>query len=87
MNRQRKLNERERMAYATIARLEAERERLQARIAELEQLSVTSVLLDVVPGLDGMGEEIFATSVDQVRKVFTQLYERIENLEAQACKR
>jgi len=44
--------------------------------------AVTSIMLDVVPGADGEGVEIFAkTSADVVRKL-TEMGQRIEELES-----
>lgn len=56
------------------------------RIAELERLAVTNILLDVVPGEDGMGTEIYAKSIDDVTGLLTALGEKIESLEAALAK-
>ena len=42
---------------------------------------VTKIMLDVVPGEDGMGLEIYAKSVDDVEQAMTALCDRIEELE------
>lgn len=52
-------------------------------IAELRELSVTNLMLEVVPGRDGMGEEIYAKSVGDVNDAFYKLVEKIEALEDQ----
>jgi hypothetical protein len=63
---------------ATVKTLQS---RIEALEAELEALSVTHILLDVVPGVHGEGEEVYATSVEDVRNKLTQLAEQIENYE------
>jgi hypothetical protein len=57
---------------AYIERLIAERDALRA-------LSVTNIMLDVVPGEDGMGKEVFATSVEQVKNKLTELGQAAED--------
>ena len=47
--------------------------------------SVTSVMLDVVPGPDGMGAETYAKSVNDVRRKLTEMGQRIEELESRAA--
>jgi hypothetical protein len=62
---------------------------LEAQPAEPEQEpvhapvtdSVTSILLEVVPGPDGMGKEVYATSAADVVRKLSQMAERIEELE------
>ena len=54
---------------------------LTARIAALEALSVTSILLDFVPG-DGDGLEVYAKSVADVEALLSKQGERIEGLES-----
>lgn len=49
--------------------------------AALRALSVANIMLDVVPGEDGMGEEIYARSVDGVVAVLSKLGDRVETLE------
>ena len=51
------------------------------RITELEALSVTNIMLDVVPG-DGSGLEIFAKSTSDVEDLLTKMSEKIENFES-----
>lgn len=41
---------------------------------------VTRILLDVVPGIDGMGEEVYAKSVAEVEAVLTRMGQQIEDL-------
>lgn len=47
---------------------------------ELERLSVTNILLDVVPGPDGMGYEVYAKSVEQVERRLCDLGDKVEDL-------
>lgn len=56
---------------------------LQSRITELEALSVTNIMLDVVPGEFGEGVEVYAKCCDDVVNVFNKLYDRIDVLEAE----
>lgn len=44
----------------------------------LAELSVTRILLDVVPGEDGEGEEVYAQSVKDVEEVLSDMGERLE---------
>jgi hypothetical protein len=39
-----------------------------------EALSVTNLLIDIVPGLDGMGYEVYAKSVAEVSLLISNLY-------------
>lgn len=52
-----------------------------AREAALQALSVTSIMLDIVPGLDGMGEEVYARSVADVGVLLTKQCDDIEALQ------
>lgn len=52
-----------------------------ARIAELEALSVTNIMLKVVPDENGHGAEIYAKSVTDVEKVLTDMGLTIEDYE------
>ncbi len=54
-----------------------------AEVDRLRALSVTNILLDVVPG-DGSGHEVYAKSVQDVVDKFGQMGDRIELLEGQA---
>lgn len=74
---------------ARVRELEAERdaiygkwrttcEQTDARIAELDALSVTNILVAVVPGEDGMGEEVYAKSVAEIEGELTKLSEKCE---------
>lgn len=47
---------------------------------ELKRLSVTNILLDVVPGPDGMGHEVYAKSVEQVERRLCHLGDKVEDL-------
>ncbi len=53
--------------------------KLRAPVAD--EQSVTSILLEVVPGADGMGQEIYATSVDDVKRHMNVLAEELEEWE------
>lgn len=56
--------------------------RLQAQVAELQALSVTQILLTVVPGEDGMGEEVYAKSVADVEDLLSKLSEKADDADA-----
>jgi len=67
------------------AQLQSENASLKEQVMEqakeierLGALSVTNILIDVVPG-DGSGEEVFATSVTDVVSLLTQLSEKAED--------
>lgn len=55
--------------------------KLQEECDALQELSVTNILLDIVPGEDGMGEEIYARSVDDVTAAMTKQFDLIEGLQ------
>jgi hypothetical protein len=62
----------------------SEQLRIQAlapELAELQALSVTNIMLDVVPG-DGDGHEVYAKSVSDVEDALTKLYDESEELQA-----
>ncbi len=50
-----------------------------AEVQNLQALAVTSILLDVVPGADGMGHEVYATSVEDVVEKMSDLGSRLED--------
>jgi len=50
-------------------------------IQALRALSVTNILLKVVPGLDGMGHEVRAKSVKEVEDALTETAQRLEDWE------
>ena len=65
------------VAYdAALAREAALREELN----KSQALSVTRIMLDIVPG-DGSGLEVYAKSCADVEKVLTELWIRIEDME------
>lgn len=69
---------------ADVARLGQQAVKLavqEVKLKELEALSVTNIMLQVVPGEDGMGEEVYAKSVDQVVDLLGSMGERLENFE------
>lgn len=59
-------------------------ESLSARVAKLEKLSVSNIMIAIVPG-DGDGEEVFAQSVEEVESVLTELSERAENYDLETA--
>jgi hypothetical protein len=52
---------------------------LEAEVERLKPLSVTNIMVDVVPGHDGSGQEVFAASVADVERVLTRLSEKAES--------
>lgn len=62
---------------AALAREAALREELEATQA----LSVENLLVDIVPGLDGMGEEVYAKSVAETQLLISNLYLETEDLQ------
>lgn len=54
---------------------------LLSRLAALEALSVTNIMIDVVPG-DGSGLEVFAKSVGQIEDIISGLTIEVMELEA-----
>lgn len=50
-----------------------------ARISELEQLSVTNLMIAIVSG-DGSGQEVYAKSVEEVEQLLSDLWLRVEDL-------
>ena len=55
----------------------------KAKIAELQSLSVTKILLDIVPG-DGSGQEVYAKSVADVEAALSKLGHIIEEMQSLA---
>lgn len=55
-------------------------------LERLRALSVETILLDMTPGWDGMGHEVYAKSVDQVVSKLTEMGGRIEDLELERVK-
>ena len=50
-----------------------------AEVQNLQALAVTSILVDVVPGADGMGHEVYATSLEDVVEKLSDLGSRLED--------
>lgn len=50
---------------------------------QLQTLSVTNVMLDIVPGMDGMGEEVYAKSVEEVSHALGELACQVDDLQDQ----
>ena len=61
-----------------ISAMRKEIESLTVKVTELEALSVTNIMIDVVPG-DGSGQEVFASSVGDVEALLTRLSEKAED--------
>jgi hypothetical protein len=53
---------------------------LREELATSQERSVTNIMMDVVPGLDGMGEEIYAKSAAEVQLLISNLYLKTEEL-------
>ena len=51
-----------------------------AEVERLRALSVENILLDVVPGEGGMGLEVYATSVEQVEKLLSDMALKLDEL-------
>jgi hypothetical protein len=62
---------------------DANNHQLAQRIAELERLSVTKIMLAVVPGEDGIGEEVYATSIEDVENELSKMGLKLEDCESQ----
>ncbi len=56
---------------------------MASEVQRLQALSVTNILLAIVPG-DGSGEEVYAQSVEDIYKELADLSERAEEARAQA---
>lgn len=54
---------------------------LTAKVADLQELSVTKIMIAIVPGEDGMGHEVYAKSVDDVERLLSRLSEKAEDYE------
>jgi hypothetical protein len=54
------------------------------RIIELEALSVTNIMLDVVPG-DGSGYEVYAKSVSDVENTLTKMGSQLEDYQSECA--
>lgn len=61
---------------------QAELAALREELAALQELSVTNILLDVVPGHDGMGHEVFAKSVAEVCEKLGDFAIQVEDLDS-----
>ena len=64
-------------------------ESLRAKLAEvtrerdeLRELSVTNIMVAICPGEDGMGEEVYARSLDDVFAVINRLSEKAEEADS-----
>lgn len=54
---------------------------LREELATAHAQSVTNIMMDIVPGFDGMGEEIYAKSVADVQLLISNLYLETEEQE------
>lgn len=52
---------------------------LAAKVAELEALSVTNIMIGISPGEDGMGEEVYAKSIEDVEKLIGRLGDKADD--------
>ncbi|SCW91981.1 hypothetical protein [Pseudomonas sp. NFACC05-1] len=70
------------MAYrgSLFGKVQAERDDLKSEVERLQALSVTNIMLDVIPG-DGDGFEVYAKYVTDVEKALTQCYNEIDQLQ------
>lgn len=57
---------------------------LHATSQRLQALSVENIMLDIVPGFDGMGEEVYAKSVADVESKLSAMGDSLEFLEGQS---
>lgn len=60
--------------FLSFERMKKDRDAQRLRADTAEALSVTNILMDVIPGEDGMGEEIYAKSVAEVQLLIGNLY-------------
>lgn len=51
---------------------------LICQLSTAKSLSVTNIIINVVPGEDGMGKEVYAKSVEDVERLIASLSERTE---------
>lgn len=75
--------------HAAAIRLTAHMQATEALLQEVErlkELSVQKILLAVVPGEDGMGEEVYAQSVTEVENLLTDLGEKSEGLQLETTR-
>ena len=69
---------------ASIMRETANTAGLLQQLERLQELSVTNIMLEVIPGPDGEGQEVFAESVEDVREVLSSLLDEVEAAETSA---
>jgi len=62
--------------FATICRAP-----LVAEVERLKKMSVANIMVRIVPGYDGGGEEIYAKSVEEVNAVMSDLSQRLYDVE------
>lgn len=56
---------------------------LICQLSTAKSLSVTNILINVVPGEDGMGEAVYAKSVAEVEREFSRLSQKLDAVEQQ----
>ena len=54
---------------------------LVAEVERLKKMSVANIMVRIVPGYDGGGEEIYAKSVEEVNAVMSDLSQRLDDVE------
>ncbi len=69
------------VSAADFAAAQSQLAALREDLAKSEALSVTSILMDVVPGHDGMGLEVYAKSVADVQLLISNLHLKTEDQE------
>ena len=56
---------------------------LVAEVERLKKMSVANIMVRIVPGYDGGGEEIYAKSVEEVNAVMSDLSQRLDDVETE----
>ena len=69
------------LATETLGQFADENQKLHADLAALRELSVENIMLDVIPGKGGVGEEIYAKSIADVEALLTKQCDSIEELQ------
>lgn len=74
-------HQKEREAAQLLVAAKNELSAMQQRAEVAESLSVTKILLCVVPGLDGEGEDVYAKSVAEIEELLSSLSGQVEDYE------
>ena len=69
------------IATETLGQFADENQKLHSDLAALRALSVENIMLDVIPGKGGVGEEIYAKSIADVEALLTKQCDSIEELQ------